>query len=139
MNGGFSILEHPSDIGIEVTGNSLAEVFRNAASGLMSVIIEPGPVVPDESREITLSAVDTGMLLVRWLSEILYLFDGQGFVPAEFRMDEVTETTLRAVIRGEMLDTARHSMRQDVKAVTYHQLAITKEPAGITARFFLDI
>ena len=41
---GYTIIAHPSDVGIEATGNSLESAFKNAAHGLLSLLVEKGDV-----------------------------------------------------------------------------------------------
>ncbi len=135
----FRILEHPSDLGIEAMGPTLPRAFENAAAGMMSVILDISSVQARGSRTIELGGTDYGQLLVRWLSEILYLYDGQQFVGKEFGIVELTPTALRGTVRGEDLNSARHTPRLDVKAVTYHQLAVEQDEAGARVRVFLDI
>jgi len=138
MTGSFEILEHPSDLGIRATGDSLAGAFINAARGLLHVILE-GDVRERTERVVTLNASDRGHLLVRWLSEVLYLYDAEHFVPASFRFTEFSDTLLVAEIRGEAFDRARHQTKLDVKAVTYHQLAFDDGPRHSQVTVFLDI
>ncbi len=135
----FRILEHPSDLGIEATGHTLARAFEGCARGLMSIIVETSQVQPRESREIALQGSDQGQLLVRWLSEILYLYDGQGFVCSDFRISRLSQTDLVSTVRGEPFAVARHRTYLDVKAVTYHQLQIKETEQGAMVRVFLDI
>lgn len=134
----FTILDHPSDLGIEATGATLADAFASAAAGMMSVIVDPSTVNAVEQRPVHVSASDIGQLLVRWLSEVLYLYDGGRFIACRFDVRQLTATALDAVIHGEMLDLARHRTRLDVKAVTYHQLLI-EETTGARVRVYLDI
>jgi SHS2 domain-containing protein len=134
----FEILEHPSDLGIRAWDDSLAGAFINAARGLLSVILE-GEVRERSARIVTLTASDRGHLLVRWLSEVLYLYDAEHFVPAGFRFTEFSDTSLRAEIKGEAFDGIRHQTKLDVKAVTYHQLAVEEHPGRCQVTVYLDI
>jgi SHS2 domain-containing protein len=137
--GGFTIIEHPSDLGIEASGGSMEEAFAFAAEGLMSVIVDPSTVAPRESRDIRLPAMDEERLLVRWLGEVLYLYDGAGFVSSGFIVTGASEAGLAASAQGEPADPRRHRLRLDVKAVTYHGVSV-KRSAGLCAvRVFLDI
>ena len=139
MLSGFKILEHPADVGIEASGASLKEAFEYVATGLMSIILDPSLVEVQESKIIKLRASDPEQLLVRWLSEILYLFDGKGFVPKEFSISALSPTSLTALIRGEQFSATMHRTRLDVKAVTYHQVMVREENGGACVRVFLDI
>jgi SHS2 domain-containing protein len=139
MTHSFVILDHPADLGIEATGRSLSEAFENAAAGLMSVILDPETVAACETRTIALDGADREQLLVKWLSEILYLYDGERFAAVEFSVADLGDTSLKADIRGEPFVPGRHVSRMDVKAVTYHQLSVEGGPAGGRVRVFLDI
>jgi SHS2 domain-containing protein len=128
MDESFEILEHPADLGIRSFGDTLAGAFENAARGLISVILEARSVDERSERTIAVSASDREHLLVRWLSEVLYLYDAERFVPAAIRIVEFSDHNLKAEIPGEDFDEQRHHRKLDVKAITYHQLRI--EPVG---------
>ncbi len=136
---GFKILEHPADLGIEAWGSTLPEAFEQAASCLMSIILDTDAVVTRTHREITLDATDYEHLLVKWLGEILYLYDGRNFVGKEFLINSLTSTRLEATVRGEQLDLTKHTPRLDVKAVTYHQIIARDDRDRAFVRVFLDI
>jgi SHS2 domain-containing protein len=136
---GFRILEHPSDLGIEASGSTVGEAFEQAALGLMAVIAEPETIEAVYERTVGLDAQDAGNLLVRWLSEILYLYDGEGYLVKEAKIDSISPTKLRARLLGEEYQPKKHTLKLDVKAVTYHQLSIDTKDSRTTVRVFLDI
>src|ERR1700690_3591089 len=117
----YTILDHPSDLGIEACGETLPEVFRQAALALMSVIVDPSTVSTREARDVELSASDVEQLLVRWLGEILYLYDGRRFVCKDCIVRALSSTLLAATVYGEEFAPSRHRTRVDGKAGTYHQ------------------
>jgi len=139
MREGFRILEHPADMGIEAHGQSLKEVFEFAALGLLSIIVDPGTVDPGEERYIKLKGSDLENLLVKWLSEILFLYDGEDFVVSEVSIERLNSKELEAIVTGEEVDARKHVFKMDVKAVTYHQLKIEEREDGCMIRVFLDI
>jgi SHS2 domain-containing protein len=139
MDAPFTVLEHPADLGIEARGTSLVEAFQNAAIGLMSVILDLSTVEPQEQRVVALSGSDHKQLVVKWLSEILYLYDGQDFVCKEFTVHRLTSSSIDATVRGELFNSTKHTTRMDVKAVTYHQLVVRENDQGGLIRVFLDI
>jgi SHS2 domain-containing protein len=134
----FRILEHPADVGIEVYGQSLAEMFENAAEGLLSLIVDRTSIQTTQRRRIAIHSVDVENLLVRWLNELLYLYDAEGFLVAKAQIEKISETSLRGFVFGEKYDDSRHELKQDVKAVTYHQLEVKKEQ-NWRARIFFDV
>lgn len=139
MTSSFTILAHPADLGIEARGETVAEAFEAAARGMVSVILDPATVEAREERRISITASDPEQLLVRWLSEVLYLYDGTGFVGREFLVHEITRLSLRATVWGEPFSAETHGPRLDVKAVTYHQITVEEIEGGALVRVFLDI
>jgi SHS2 domain-containing protein len=136
---GYQLIDHPADLGIEAFGKDLLEAFEQAALGLMSVILQIDLVEAREDRSVTLQASDLDHLLVKWLTEILYLYDGAGFAACQFEIDVLTPASLSAKVLGEPFAADRHVTRLDVKAVTYHQLSVEKHESGARVQVFLDI
>ena len=136
---GYVLLDHPADVGIEAFGKDLARAFEQAALALMSIILDPEKIECTQSRAITLEGADPPHLLVKWLTEILYLYDGQSFAAGKFIISELTLTRLGATIVGESFDERKHAPRLDVKAITYHQLLVEEVATGARIRVFLDI
>jgi SHS2 domain-containing protein len=139
MEQGFRILEHPSDVGIEAFGLSLKEAFEYAALGLTSIIVDPTSVASSEQRFVSLMGSDPENLLVRWLSEIIYLYDGKDYLLSDVRINRLTQRELDATLMGETVIESKHKLRMDVKAITYHQLKVDQKPEGVVLRVFLDI
>jgi SHS2 domain-containing protein len=137
MESGFRILEHPSDMGLEVWGPDLAEVFRQAACGLTSIIVDPASVGDRDRRTLSVEGTDRENLLVRWLSEILYVCDGEGFLVKDVEVTGMDDRAIKATLKGD--SGGVHEFRTDVKAVTYHQLKLALVNNTWTARVFLDI
>ncbi|MDX9710331.1 MAG: archease [Trichloromonas sp.] len=135
----FRLLEHTADMGIEATGDSLAEVFVAAAQGLKNMIFGDVPVTPRQGAPVSLAGGDAGELLVAWLGEILYLFEVRGLVPAEFDISDISETSLRGEVCGEPFDPQRHPVEREVKAITYHQLSVEEDGQGWRARVYVDL
>jgi SHS2 domain-containing protein len=126
-------------LGIEASGSTVGEAFERAALGLVAVIAEPETIEPVDERTVELDAQDAENLLVRWLSEILYLYDGEDYLVKEAKIDSISPTKLRARLLGEKYQPKKHTLKLDVKAVTYHQLLIETKNGGTTVRVFLDI
>jgi SHS2 domain-containing protein len=139
MRRGYSILDHPSDLGIKAYGGTLAQAFEEAAAALVAMIVDPSTIQPLQTVEIELQAEDTEQLLVKWLSEILYLFDGKQFIAKNFDVHQLQTNNILAKVSGEKFSPLRHRARIDVKAITYHQVAITESPDGAVVQVFLDI
>lgn len=135
----FRILEHTADIGFEAFGATRQEVFANAALALMNLIVDLEAIAPQERKPLRAEASDMPSLLVNWLSEILYLFDAEGWLFHGFDFGELTERSLAATARGEKFDRRKHQVKLLVKAVTYHQLDLRETAEGWRAQVYVDI
>jgi SHS2 domain-containing protein len=136
---GFEILEHPADIGFRVSAGNLRELFERAAVGMLTIADEPSNVEAREEYELSVESGDREALLVDWLSEVLYWYDGKRIAFREFHVTEFTGNSLKAIGRGEPRDPQRHRARVIVKAVTWHQLKIEERDGVWVAQVYLDI
>jgi len=135
----FEILEHPADVGFRTAGETLPELFANAALALLSIAGDPDVASPKERYELSVTSGDRISLLVDWLNEVLYWFDGKRIAFHNFEIVEFAETALKATAFGEPRDRERHRAKLIVKAVTYHQLKIEEHAGQWIAEVFLDV
>ena len=105
----------------------------------MSVVAGTSKIEPRENRSVELQARDRECLLVRWLTEILYLYDAEKFLTADVKFEILTNTLLQANLLGELYNASKHELKLDVKAITNHQLKIEDHDGDWTARVFMDI
>lgn len=135
----FRVLEHTADIGFEAFGATREEVFANAARALIHLIVDLDSIALHEEVPVRSEGADPASLLVNWLSEILYLHDGEGWLFRDFEVRSAGPTSIAAVARGEQFDPMRHQAKLLVKAITYHQLALEESPDGWRAQVYVDI
>ena len=139
MNAPFQILEHPADIGFRAFGDSLPELFENSAIALVSIASEIEDIAPREPYRLEATASDLESLLVAWLSEVLYWFDGKRIGFRSFRVSEISSERVAAVGFGEPRNPERHRAKLIVKAVTWHHLRVTEEDGHWSAEVYLDV
>ena len=141
----FEIIEHPADVGFLAYGETLRELFENAALAMCSLMAAPDHITEREERQISARGSDTESLLYSWLAEILAAADGEQLV---FRRVVVTQLKeprgtsagqVRGTAFGERFDRERHAAGTYIKAVTLHQFSIEKTDSGYRARVFLDL
>lgn len=135
----FDVLEHPADIGFRAFGNDLPELFANAALAMLSIADDPAAAEPRQEYRIAVTSSDREALMIDWLSEVLYWFDGKRIAFRDVEITHLTDCTLEAVGRGEPRDAERHQARLIVKAVTWHQLRIEQRNGLWIAEVYLDI
>ncbi|HWP29166.1 MAG TPA: archease [Chloroflexota bacterium] len=125
---GFETVDHTAEVGLRAWGPDLAAAFVQAARGLFSLLVPLERVQPVRQREFAIAAEDLEGLLVAWLEELLFVFETERLVFADFTVSRPSRTALQAWAWGEPFDPARHRGGVAVKAVTYHRLAVVEGP-----------
>lgn len=138
-NRGHETFDHTADIGIRVWGGEFSEVFEEAAKALFEVIAEPQNISPREKLRINLSADSGEELFLKWLKELLFIFETRRFLLCEFKVINLSSTSLSAEASGEVLNNAKHSLSREVKAITLHQFKLAREKGRYLAEVILDI
>ena len=124
---------------MRVFGVDLRELFAHAAWGLLDLMTDAKRIRPNDSRHLSVEAIDLEDLMVRWLGDLLYLYDTDRFLTTNVTFQALEPTSLRATLRGEIFDAARHPIDTEIKAVTYHQVAVERLETGWQARVIFDI
>src|SRR3989454_114791 len=132
----YEEIEHTADVGIRAYGATLDELFANAAEGMFSLVADLGSVKAVGEIEVRLEAEDLPTLLLRWLSELLYIHETQRLLFASFEV-HAEGTSLRGRARGEAIDKTRHELKLVIKAVTRHRLTV--DPRQGIAEVIFDI
>jgi SHS2 domain-containing protein len=135
----YTILDHTADIGIIVQGGDLAEVFANAAFAMFDILVELDNVDNKEERIINLSADSVDDLILKWLKELNYIYNFDEIIFKNFAIDDITETSISARAFGEKIDSNKHIIKTEIKAVTYHQLYVKKEGDKWTTQVIFDL
>ena len=135
----YELFEHTSDLGLRIKAPGLDALFREAATGLFSMIAEewrPGGAT--RKFEFKLRADSNDTLLFDWLSELLYTFHTERTLLGEFEV-KVEGGKLEARATGTPLDHAVHQLLHEVKAITYHGLRVEQADGGWLAEVIVDI
>ena len=132
----YEEIEHTADVGIRAYGSSLDELFATAAEGMFSLITDLDSVKEVGEIEVRLETEDIPTLLLRWLSELLFIHETQHLLLASFDV-QVEGTSLRGRARGEAIDKKRHELKLVIKAVTRHRLIV--DPQKGIAEIIFDI
>jgi SHS2 domain-containing protein len=141
--GQFEFMEHTADVYVAAHGANLAEAFENAALAMFEVMTDTAKVAATAEDSLTVEAEDEYALLYSWLEALLVKFEVNGMLYSKFTVSSLEETDdgfkLTASVWGEKFNTAKHTQKVGVKAVTYHRMEIIKTPDKVTLEFILDI
>lgn len=133
------LVPHTADLAIVVRAASLEAVYAEAATGLFEIIAgDLAQVRPRAGRRFTVAGDDPAWLLLDWLAELHAAFEIDRWLFCEFDV-AVSPEGLRATARGEPYDPALHTLAHEIKAITQHDLAVRRSPAGWEATFVVDI
>jgi len=138
-------IEHPSDVGFEVYGTTLEELFANAAIACYGFMTDIEEIEETEERTIEIKSEDLYSLMFDWLDELLFLFESESLVFKEFdlKVDVSGDSTGTGIsisgrCRGGKFDPYRHESGIIIKAVTYNMMEIKKNELW-HARVVLDV
>ena len=137
----YRILPHTADGKFRAYGQTLEEAFGNAALAVASLMWDWEAVGPKVRHFVHVTGIDREQLLVKFLGEIIYLFETRQFLLGKvdgLRIRPQFEGfSLEAVLAGEALSD-RHELFGDVKAVTSSELKI-EECDGFTVQIVVDM
>jgi SHS2 domain-containing protein len=132
--GAYADLNHPADVFLEVWGKGLSELFENALFALYDHLAELEDFETGRNETITVEEADPAAALRALLSEALYRFAAHKFVAIRAKIEVKTTATsqvrVEAHLSGETIDERRHTLIDEIKAVTYHQLSVEAQPEG---------
>jgi len=134
MDKGYKILEHPSDVRVQASGDSKEELFLNAMKG-MNEVLKSAPIKKTVNQRIVVNSFDLNALLVDFLSEVLYLSHVNKEIYTDVKFSRFSDKELA----GELFGNKVESFGEDIKAVTYHDLKIEKKDGLYEATILFDI
>jgi SHS2 domain-containing protein len=141
---GYEFIEHTADAGLWAWGPNPRIAFAEAARGMFALMLGHDPSWLtvhgiSRSRDIEVTAADWPALLVAWLSEFIFYFDLEGYVPIEIAVDHCEPPSCSAHMDGICLDNSEDAIGIGVKAVTYHQLEVEVRPERTSLRVIFDV
>lgn len=136
----FEIIDHTADVGIVAYGCNYPELLENAAMGMFSLMVDLDTVAPREQRQVVAETPipEKEWLLLKWLKELHYLWESEKFIPREVKVTEVTETSVKGIVRGEKLHDGIVLLHH-IKAVTHHMFKIEQVNDLLRAQVIFDV
>jgi len=128
-----------SDVMFKAYGETLEELFSNAALALFSVICQTDKIEPRIIKEVEVGGKDLEDLMFNWLQELIVVVDLDNLFLSEFEVLKIGEdgTYLKARCRGEPMTPEMGGTV--VKSVTYYKYNLRKTGEGYSVRVSLDI
>jgi len=137
----YVYIEHPSDVGFEAYGDTLEELFANAAIATYSFMTDVDEIEEEEEweREIEIKSEDLYSLMFDWLDEMIFMFEAESLVMKKFDIDvNSMDFSITGTCRGGRFDPYKHESGIIIKAVTYNMMEIKRNEIW-HARVVLDV
>jgi SHS2 domain-containing protein len=133
-------IEHTADVGLELEAPDPTAAFELAAASMFDLMCDLDSVGDDVRRTVRIQARDGDPenMMVRWLSELLYVFESERLLLSGFNVTKLTSDALEAEVVGEQFDPGRHAVKTEIKAVTYHDMAVEEVGGRWHVRVIFD-
>lgn len=131
---GYEEVRHTADWALRVWAPTPVELFRQAAAGMQALM---GLRVSDLGvleKRFKCSAGDLESLLVAFLNEVLYWIESERIACEELELD-LENCRLSGTARCRQIDF----LAKEIKAVTFHDLAIKQNGDLLEATIVFDV
>ena len=135
----YEIIDHTADLGIIVKGPDVKSLFILAAQAMTDLMVRGDISDKTAIKDVLVGGEDFPDLMVRWLGEILYLFDGENLIVNSIKIKSISPTKLKSTLTLTSFGTEHHQVIREIKAVTYHQISVDKTKDGWQAKVIFDI
>ncbi len=125
---------HTADWSIRVWAEDLGCLFEEAARGmysLMEIKLDRGSRVTEEMR---MESFDQESLLVSFLNELLYKMESR-----RLAFDQVTVQLNGLELKAELEGSPVTYQKKEIKAVTFHNLAIVQTEGKFEVTIVFDV
>lgn len=123
----FVVLDHTADLGIMVHGSDIKNLFERAAHSMIRLMVSHIPAGKINRSKLSLDGEDLADLMILWLGEILYLFQGEKRLVTGIEIGSITPSHLEATLETVAFDPDLQEILYEIKAVTYHQIEVTQK------------
>jgi len=123
----YESFSHPSDIGISVFGETLEQLYENAAYALFDSLCNLEKVKETGKVEVSAVGDDGEGLLVNFLNELLYFQSVKGWLFRRVEVQKFDKEKIQVLAWGERYQVGIHELFHEIKCATYHNLLIRQE------------
>jgi SHS2 domain-containing protein len=135
----YQIIDHTADLGIIVKGPDIKSLFVLAAQAMTDIMVKGDIRDRKVIRDVLVEGEDFPDLMVRWLGEILYLFEGENLILNSIEIKSISPVQVKSTLTLTSFEPKYHQVLREIKAVTYHQISVDKTNDGWEARVIFDI
>ena len=134
----YQTIDHTADIGIAVQADNVEALFTEAARALSELIFGQRAFTAAETRTIIVKGSDWPDLMINWLRELLFLWNGDNQIIGPVTVLRIAPFTIEATVPVDNTPCDPRDIFTEIKAVTYHQIQVEKQASGWRARIIFD-
>lgn len=124
----FTIIDHTADLGVEIIGKDLGELFLSAVEGVLSLIQKESFTSSKELEEFVINSDgwDDEERLVNLINDVLYYVQVYGWWVRDVLDVHISES---GSVEMRMCGTQtldKNHLKREIKAATFHDLKIIR-------------
>ncbi|MBU3981233.1 MAG: archease [Proteobacteria bacterium] len=135
----YEAIDHTADFGIRIFGADAKDLFANAAFALFDLITDIDALKGLNEYKVHITGDDWPDTMVNWLRELLYLWTCKEMLVKATDIFYLTEHEVTARVNFDLFDPDLHKIKNEIKAVTYHQIQVEKGPLGWESKIIFDV
>jgi len=136
---GHREIDHTADLGFELWSETLDGLYAEGVRALGDICYDRDAVRPRERRELAVTGSNLEECLVRWLQEVYLLIETELWLTVDAHDVSIHDGCVDGTLLGEPFDTKRHTLHTEIKAITYHGLAIVEDGERWRATVVVDV
>jgi len=142
MSASYKFIDHTADIACEVSGDTLEELFTASAEAWRISVVEETKYCEREIKKFKLKASSKEQLLVDFISEINYYLFTRNWLfnlVVELEIKQENEAWILSTEIEGMPVSQDVEIKQEIKAITFHQMNIEKRKNQYYTLIVFDI
>lgn len=133
----YEFLDHTADIIVRAYGENLEEAYAAVADAFFAITTNKSVISKNQELHFDCESIDDEGLLVKFLSELIIMYEVQNLVLTDFTVTFDGPHMLKAHAWGESFDRKRHGHGVVVKGASYHMIEIHR--ASNTSEAWLQV
>lgn len=140
---GYIQLEHTADIAIEIYADSIVNLFHAGLDAWLDLSLSGIDFIPTVKQNYESSGNSFEELLIKFLGEINFQLHVNKIIFNEINSIDLSvnngEYFLQSELTGEEIDFNKFYIKEEIKAVTFHQVKIQQREDLFTTKIVFDI
>jgi SHS2 domain-containing protein len=131
---GYQEVDHTGDLALRVWGEDFKILLEQAARGMYDLMGVSGQAESQIHDHFTLEEGSQETILVDFLNELVFLAEDQKYCFTKFHFKERPNGMDVSCQRNQIV-----SIKRNIKAVTFHNLAINQVKEGLSTIITFDV